>query len=273
MEDVAHGEKYMKVLELFSGTGSFSNVCKERGHETFTVDFDKQFKPDMIADISKIEVADISFKPDVIWASPPCQKFSIMTVYKNWTKIENGAFQPKNTETIEAINVVKHTINLINDIQPKLFFIENPRAMLRKMSFMQDLPRKTVTYCQYGTPYQKATDIWTNSKEWMPKPVCSPKSPCHVRAPRGSRYGIQGMDGFRENREQKHPQDSSRLKTYGKTRPSLYPHDLWATMEFNWDFSAKVRRGIVPRELCIEICKACEKELLSRISKLGEKKL
>jgi site-specific DNA-cytosine methylase len=31
----------MKILELFSGTGSFSNAAKERGHQVFTIDFDK----------------------------------------------------------------------------------------------------------------------------------------------------------------------------------------------------------------------------------------
>jgi len=271
----------VKVLELFSGTASFSRVCEERGHQTFTIDNNPIFKPDLCKDIMQIEKKDIPFQPDVIWASPPCQKFSIMTVYKNWEKIDDKTFVPKNKETIHAIEVVEKTVKLIKELKPKLFFIENPRAMLRRVTIMFPLTRKTVTYCQYGTPYQKATDIWTNSKEWIPRPICSPKAPCHVRAPRGSRYGIQGMDGFRENREQKHPQDSSRLKshhsymhpeqmsddinpkTYGKTRPSLHPHDLWATQEFNWDFSAKTRRGIVPKELCEEICMACEKEINS----------
>ena len=38
----------MKVLELFCGTKSFSNVALELGHEVFTVDFNPKFKPDLV---------------------------------------------------------------------------------------------------------------------------------------------------------------------------------------------------------------------------------
>ena len=34
----------MKILELFCGTKSFSNVALELGHEVFTVDFNNKFK-------------------------------------------------------------------------------------------------------------------------------------------------------------------------------------------------------------------------------------
>ncbi|NDB13343.1 MAG: DNA cytosine methyltransferase, partial [Betaproteobacteria bacterium] len=47
--------------------------------------------------------------------------------------------------------MVKKAIELINELQPsKGWIIENPRGMLRKQSFMQELPRRTITYCQYG---------------------------------------------------------------------------------------------------------------------------
>jgi hypothetical protein len=213
--------------------------------------------------------------PDIIWASPPCTKFSVMTIYRNWTNNNDGTYTPKNKETIESIELVKHMLELIKQLNPTFWVIENPRAMLRKQTFMPNDKRKTVTYCQYGLEYQKATDLWTNIDNWKPKPMCSPKSPCHVRAPRGSRYGIQGVDGLRKNRNQKHldvsrlrkfkqfpnrngqnplhPMDVATHKEYGKNRESLYPKDLFATMEYNWDGSARVRRGIVPKELCVEI--------------------
>ena len=252
----------MKILELFSGTESFSKVARERGHECFTVDNDASFNPSLCIDIMELTPEMVIEKfgsPDVIWASPPCQKFSIMTVYRNWIK-EGDNYTPKNEDVKNAIEIIKHTLLIIEKLQPKFWIIENPRAMLRKQNFMPNEKRKTVTYCQYGLEYQKATDIWTNVDNWNPKPICSSKSPCHVRAPRGSRYGIQGVkDGYRENRNQKHPKDVSRIKDYGKTRESMHPKDLWATMEYNWDGSAKVRRGIVPRELCLEIIKAIEK--------------
>ena len=66
--------------------------------------------------------------------------------------------------------------------------------MLRKMPFMQELPRHTVTYCQYGDTRMKPTDIWTNMKIWKPRPACKNGYPCHVSAPRGSRTGTQGLN-------------------------------------------------------------------------------
>lgn len=76
--------------------------------------------------------------------------------------------------------------------------IENPRAALRKMDFMQELPRHTTTYCQYGDTRQKPTDIWTNHPDPKLKPPCKPGSPCHESAPRGSRTGTQGLKGAKE---------------------------------------------------------------------------
>lgn len=61
------------------------------------------------------------------------------------------------------------------------------------MRFMRDLPRYTVTYCQYGDTRMKPTDIWTNHPDPQFKPACSNGDPCHERAPRGSMTGTQGL--------------------------------------------------------------------------------
>ena len=230
----------MKILELFSGTASFSKVAKEHGHEVFTIDFDKQFNPDLCIDILDFDISMLpeEFKKiDIVWASPPCQKFSVMTIYRNWIKKEDK-YIPKNKESEIACEIVKKTLKIIKELNPKYFIIENPRGMLRKQEFMLGFHRDTITYCQYGLEYQKATDLWNNLNHRF-KPMCSPKSPCHIRAPRGSKLGVQqGMEGFRKNR----------------------PNQKHLDISMKNGNNAKILRAVVPKKLCEEILNFIEKK-------------
>jgi hypothetical protein len=81
-----------------------------------------------------------------------------------------------------------------------VFFIENPRGMLRKMPWMQEFIRHTIWYCKYGDERAKPTDIWTNSTTWIPRPIChNGNKECHHQpAPRGSKTGTQGRKGAYE---------------------------------------------------------------------------
>ena len=95
----------MKIIELFSGTESFSKVARERGHQTFTIDIDKQFKPNLCIDILNFDISMIPKEfhyPDIIWASPPCTTFSVASIRHYW---ENG--KPKNEKTLHGIIIVK----------------------------------------------------------------------------------------------------------------------------------------------------------------------
>lgn len=177
----------MITVELFCGTKSFSKVAKELGHETFTVDIDPKLEPDLVCNILdfKIEMLPEKFRsPNIVWASPPCTTFSVASIGKHWNK--DGT--PKTKEAELGLKILLQTKGIIYALQPKYWFIENPRGMMRK--FMTS-PRQTVSYCQYGDTRQKPTDIWTNSN-WKGK-MCKPKSKCHVSAPRGSRTGTQGL--------------------------------------------------------------------------------
>lgn len=100
---------------------------------------------------------------------------------------------PATEESMFALKLLEHTVKLIKDLNPKFFFIENPRGKMRKMDCMQELPRYTVTYCQYGDTRMKPTDLWTNHPNPKFKPMCKNGDPCHVAAPRGSRTGTQGL--------------------------------------------------------------------------------
>ena len=186
----------LKVLELFAGTRSIGKAFEEKGHEVYSIEWDKQHENiDLYADMMTVtsqQILEEFGKPDIIWASPPCEKFSVAAIGKHWHK---GTNEPKTEETKKALELLEHTINLIKELNPKYYFIENPRGKMRKVDVMQNLPIYTVTYCQYGDTRMKPTDIWTNHPNPRFKPACKNGQPCHVAAPRGSRTGTQGLKG------------------------------------------------------------------------------
>lgn len=194
----------MKILELFAGSRSFSKVAEEMGHETFAVDINDFENIDYVTDILEFDPSKIPFKPDVIWASPPCTYFSVASIGKHWNKDHT----PKTEQAKLGVRVVKKTIEIIEMFQPDYFFVENPRGKLRKLGLFDGIAeRTTVTYCQYGDTRMKPTDIWTNFlssndlfgdnklQGWLPKPICKNGDSCHVSAPRGSQTGTQGLKG------------------------------------------------------------------------------
>lgn len=187
----------MNVLELFAGTKSFSNATINA--TTFTSDIDPCFATDYTVSIMDFDVSKVPFKPDIVWASPPCETFSVASLGHHWTG-GKGAYIPKTVECKEGIERVLKTLEIIKELSPKYWFIENPRGVLRKMPFMnQDgIYRYTVTYCQYGDTRMKPTDIWTNIPDLKLKPMCKNGSPCHVAAPRGSRTGTQGIKTYKD---------------------------------------------------------------------------
>lgn len=192
----------IRVLELFAGTRSISKAFEARGHETFSVELDHRHPDiDLYADIGILHAENIleTFgHPDVIWASPPCTTYSVAAIGHHRYKDEGGLLRPRTESAADSDVLVQHTLSLIRVLGPDCYFIENPRAGLRVMPFMQGHPRYTVTYCQYGDTRQKPTDIWTDHPNPQFLPMCRPGDPCHERAPRGSRCGTQGLRNARD---------------------------------------------------------------------------
>lgn len=189
----------MRTVELFSGTGSFSKVARELDHQTWQTDIEEVDGQDLVADISKLTVIDFPIPVDMLWASPPCEGFSVASIGSNWTG-GHRAYIPKSDTALRSIKLVKEALRLIDEIKPKYWFIENPRGLLRKLDLIPaDAIRHTVWYCQYGDTRAKPTDIWTNAEWWTPRPVCKNGNPdCHhEKAPRGSKTGTQGVDGYK----------------------------------------------------------------------------
>lgn len=181
-----------KVLyEIFCGTKSFSKVAELMNYECITLDIEPKFFPTILTDFEDWDYKSIK-KIDHIHFSPDCSCFSLASGGHHF-----GADRIPKTEkakkSLRMIEKIKQTIYwLMYNVNPKLTYtIENPRARMRW--FITQFPRKEVCYCKYGGRNMKPTDIWTNVD--FDAKFCKNNNPdCdHVRAPRGSKTGTQGI--------------------------------------------------------------------------------
>jgi site-specific DNA-cytosine methylase len=196
-------EKRYKVLDLGCRTGSAIASWRAAGDVVVGVDWD-EFGQQICGDFTKEETWDIidnvtpvwedEVKPyDFIWFSPDCSIFSMANM--RWDKnFEPRTFEPVSERAKREVEGIKFVIEKIKERNPRLGWVmENPRALMRKMYFVQDLDRATVSYCQYGDSRMKPTDLF-GEIPWLFEPkLCKNGDRCHVAAPRGSTTGTQGM--------------------------------------------------------------------------------
>ena len=140
----------MKILELFAGTRSIGKAFEARGHEVYSVEWDKDFENiDLYTDIGQLTAEEVLRNfghPDVIWASPDCTTFSVMAISYHRRKNPQTKSLDPITEYARFCDAVdQHVLALIQELKPAFWFIENPRGGMRKMEWMQGLPRYTVT--------------------------------------------------------------------------------------------------------------------------------
>jgi len=199
-----------KLLELFAGSRSWGKIAEQLGYEVFSVDHKPFDKIDLVIDIEDLEESMLPWIPDVVIDGRPCTTFSMAA---GRTHRLQPNFEPK---TPFAAKCDRMNIKL-NDFYKKwncIYYIENPRAMLRKMPYMQGMNRATVWYCKYGDIRAKPTDIFSNNiydafnaKGWKPRPMCKnfkydkqtgeviDKHCHHESARRGAKTGTQGLKG------------------------------------------------------------------------------
>ena len=184
----------MIIYDFFAGTGSATQAFQDAGHTVIRVELDDYFEAHErdILNLSAVGLIAKYGRPHFIWASPPCQRFSVASIGRYW----NLDKTPKDIGTAEAIELVRRTRILIKELKPTYgYLIENPRGMLRSLDVLSDLPRRTITYCQYGETRMKPTDLWGEVNGWVSRPQCHNGDSCHEAAPRGSRTGTQGIKG------------------------------------------------------------------------------
>jgi len=146
-----------RVLDLFAGLGGFSSAFEESDRwNVTTVDIEERFDPDIQADVFELRPSDFSGRAfDVVLASPPCKCFSRAAA---WADHFDSDGTPQTPEARESVTLVYHTLGLIEAISPRYWFLENPMGSKIKQYLGE--PTGRVTYCQYGTTYQKPTYLW-----------------------------------------------------------------------------------------------------------------
>lgn len=165
----------MIILELFSGSGTLSKEFERAGHEVFSIDIRKRkgiCEPSLRKNILHCSIKDIPFKDvDVIWASPPCDIFSKASGGFHLTK-DN---LPRTEKAVLHLQILRKCLALIDKLNPKLFFIENPCGA---MKFQREMTTflirnkgmiKRFNYSSYGFPLPKPTNLFTNALDFNPK--------------------------------------------------------------------------------------------------------
>lgn len=194
----------MTILDLYAGLGGErrrANI-EARGHTYITFDRDAKFNSTVTDDIFNWSADQFKTnfgKIDFVFASPPCEAFSVASIGHHWTG-GKGAYIPKTQHAVYSQKLVAHTVDLIQKINPaKGWLMENPRGLLRKLPCVAGIPRVTITYCRYLDSAMKPTDLWGTVPNWSPRPMCHNGHPDHDAAPRGSRTGgTQGKKGAAE---------------------------------------------------------------------------
>ena len=152
----------MRILELFSGSGSLGKAARERGHDVVSLDIAPcgDYTPDFLADILEFDYT-IWHRGyfDLIWCSIPCEKFSVASA-----RVFSADERQARAE--EGSIIAHRTREIIDHLQSgsTKVAIENPASSaLWKQGIFDDYDRKTVSYCMYSDwGYRKNTCIASN---------------------------------------------------------------------------------------------------------------
>ena len=116
----------MKVLELFAGSRSIGRAAEALGMEAFSSDINDFPGIHYQVDILQFDVTKVPFKPDIIWASPPCTTFSVASIGHHWTG-GSRAYVPKTESAVIGKAIAVKTIEIIRHFTPPLLLYREPK--------------------------------------------------------------------------------------------------------------------------------------------------
>lgn len=151
------------LMELFSGSGSVGNVARKLGWKVSSLDLDPASKATYEVDILKWDYKSVPI-PDIVWASPPCETYSIAAT--RWAHRSPKTGQAWSDNAVTADRVLSRLMLILRywlKKKPTMrYVIENPHGYMRLMPQLRGLHYTTTSYNQFGWPIRKPTDFWSN---------------------------------------------------------------------------------------------------------------
>ena len=155
----------MKVLFYHAGADSLGQPFKDNGHDVIDIMLNDEFEGIpfySLEDGWDIEGMENEYgKVDVILANPNCKTYSLLG-YKHHRKQVDGVHVPTTQLAEDCDQWNDDFMWLIEQLNPKFYFIENPQGIFHHMPFVQGIPSYRVTYASYGADVYKPTYIFTN---------------------------------------------------------------------------------------------------------------
>lgn len=108
--------KPLLMLDLACGLKGASQAMVTRGWQVITVDINPQLRPDIITDLTYWTYH--GRRPDLIWASPPCDEFS--REFMPWSK----------TGKEPSMEIVRACKRIIDTAAPRFWVIENVQGAI-----------------------------------------------------------------------------------------------------------------------------------------------
>lgn len=267
-----HVPRKTKVLVLFDGYGCISKTLKQMGFDVRSLDILPLEHIDLPINILDYTPSMLgNWVPDIIWASPPCETFSIVTarrgggnlyyqtikmngkvtnIYPREDFSSDKRFQKFSDEQrkeikskisskqVQHLEIIRKTVEIIeyySKLNPNfIWFIENPASgFIRHQlkNLFNNMFENKTTYCMYGSEYRKETSIFSNLQ--LNLKYC----PKHID-------GVTDLcGGHKDNLIQRY---DDRSQEKGVVKKSTY-----------------LDRSSIPEKLCMDIFVQTKKEVIS----------
>lgn len=164
----------MNVLFYHAGADCLAEGFKLHGHNVVDIMLNDEFDVPFYSldtgwDFTALKEA--YGKIDVVLANPNCKSYGPAGHWYHRTK--NHEAKTDLAMNNDVWNM--HFVQLLKFLNPRFYFIENPRGALRYHCAMSTLPHYDITYASYGGNAYKPSTIFTNHPCPNFKPVMGMK--------------------------------------------------------------------------------------------------